>query len=455
MDPFVIVSFGKKTFRTKVIRHNLNPVFNERLIFQVMKSEKQYTVYFNIYDRDKLSSNDFVAESVLPISELIASGPTPDPETGLYQMPEPWKEPEAYRPKAKRQDSKSRFGILSRSSSATNLKKASGNGGNGRGGLSTPGASTSTLELQRSLSSTSLSDTQGTVLSKKPSNTSTGSTTPPNPSASLSTEDKDLKTYVIPLKMRHGSRYEEKHTPELVVKAKYVPYTALRQQLWRCLLSEYDVDDSGRLTRVELVTMLDSLGSTLKEETINSFFARFKPGSTTSEPAKEAEEITVDQAVICLEDQLARQGKPHTPPVETVGSAEASPISLPAVEKTPSNPSDLTLSALETDNGSNGDSDEVERVIVITECPLCHQPRMNKRSEVDIVTHLATCASQDWRQVDHFVMGGFVTSSQAHRKWYTKVCPTSSKVDDRLSRKSRMVGTNWGPIPPIFLSRIV
>jgi hypothetical protein len=36
-------------------------------------------------------------------------------------------------------------------------------------------------------------------------------------------------------------------------------------------------------------------------------------------------------------------------------------------------------------------------------------------------THIATCASQDWRQVDNLVMGGFVTSSQAQRKWYSKV----------------------------------
>ena len=87
MDPFVILSFGKKTFRTRVIRHNLNPVFNERLIFQVMNQEKGYTISFNVYDRDKLSSNDFVASANLPLSELVNAAPTPDPETGLYARP--------------------------------------------------------------------------------------------------------------------------------------------------------------------------------------------------------------------------------------------------------------------------------------------------------------------------------------------------------------------------------
>lgn len=163
MDPFVIVSFGKKTFRTRVIRHCLNPVFNERLFFNVMNSEKNYVISFNVYDRDKISSNDFVAQAFLPMADLINSAPTPDPETGLYELTEPWKDPESGRPKAKRLDSKfSR--ILSRSNSSTNLPvKKTAN----RSGTSTPvgsaGPGTSTFELTRSLSSTSLSDLGGMI----------------------------------------------------------------------------------------------------------------------------------------------------------------------------------------------------------------------------------------------------------------------------------------------------
>ena len=60
-------------------------------------------------------------------------------------------------------------------------------------------------------------------------------------------------------------------------------------------------------------------------------------------------------------------------------------------------------------------------VINIKACPLCHKPRLSQKSEVDIVTHLAICASQDWSSVGTLVVGSFVTSSQAHRKWFTKV----------------------------------
>jgi phosphatidylserine decarboxylase len=161
MDPFVIVSFGKKTFRTRVIRHSLNPVFNQRLFFQVMNQEKNYIISFNVYDRDKISSNDFVAQAFLSMSDLIDNAPAPDPETGLYKVDEPWKDPESAHLKVKHQDTKlSR--ILSRSSSSTNLNsKKNSNKSGTTTPIGTTGTNTSTLELPRSLSSTSLSDLTG------------------------------------------------------------------------------------------------------------------------------------------------------------------------------------------------------------------------------------------------------------------------------------------------------
>jgi phosphatidylserine decarboxylase len=37
MDPFVVISFGKKVFRTRVIRHSRNPVWDEKLLFHVRR----------------------------------------------------------------------------------------------------------------------------------------------------------------------------------------------------------------------------------------------------------------------------------------------------------------------------------------------------------------------------------------------------------------------------------
>ena len=77
-----------------------------------------------------------------------------------------------------------------------------------------------------------------------------------------------------------------------------------------------------------------------------------------------------------------------------------------------------------------------EHVVEIRECPICHQPRLNKRSDADIITHVATCASQDWRQVNNIVMAGFVTSSQAQRKWYSKVITKISYGGYKLGANS-------------------
>jgi len=86
MDPFVVISFGKKVFRTRVIRHSLNPVWDEKLLFHVRHYEKSFKIQFTILDWDKLSSNDHVGEASLDLKELRDSVPQPDPVTGLFQF---------------------------------------------------------------------------------------------------------------------------------------------------------------------------------------------------------------------------------------------------------------------------------------------------------------------------------------------------------------------------------
>jgi phosphatidylserine decarboxylase len=55
---------------------------------------------------------------------------------------------------------------------------------------------------------------------------------------------------------------------------------------------------------------------------------------------------------------------------------------------------------------------------------------------MDIVTHLAICASQDWNKLDRIVVGNFVTASQAQRKWYTKMITKVSSGDYKLGANS-------------------
>ncbi|KAF8545511.1 phosphatidylserine decarboxylase-domain-containing protein [Trichophaea hybrida] len=449
MDPFVVVSLGKKTFRTRHIRHSLNPVYDEKMLFQVLRHEQNYSLSFTVIDKDKFSSNDFVAETTFSVQQIQTTQPTADPETGLYYFSEPHEDmcPSGAQPTGPASRSKFRL-PLSRSSSGTSL------------------AAPSKQQLAHRTSSKSLRSVNAGQTDGANGLDDT-LIVPPSPNRAVASEniEYDLKQYSIPLPLKHKDRWEDKHKPELHFKVKYVPYPALRQQFWRHMLRQYDSDDSGMISRVELTTMLDMLGSTLHETTINSFFERFREANHAE--SLEATELTMDQAVICLEDQLTALSKKSSTNVlglnipklsvdefkgssddnksvesldidskyntPTLGSKNQSTVSFQQ-QPVMGTPGEEGTTLCNDDLEYDGKSEE--HVIQIRECPLCHQPRMNDRSEMDIVTHLATCASQDWRQVDKLMMGGFVTSSQAQRKWYSKVISKISYGGYKLGANS-------------------
>ena len=84
MDPFVVISFGKKVFRTRVIRHSLNPVWDEKLLFHVRRYETAFQVQLTILDWDKLTSNDHIGDANFSVKDLVDCAPQRDPITGLY-----------------------------------------------------------------------------------------------------------------------------------------------------------------------------------------------------------------------------------------------------------------------------------------------------------------------------------------------------------------------------------
>ncbi|KAJ5965756.1 hypothetical protein N7481_012470 [Penicillium waksmanii] len=416
MDPFVVTSLGRKTLRTPVVRHNLNPIYHEKMVFQVMRHEQNYLISFTVMDRDKFSGNDFVASASFPLQSLIQSGPETDPETGLYHFVE-LDEPS---PAAKYSP---RFAV-SPSPSSSNLSK-----------MSRPVFKTRSSSASVTQSIGDLANKAPTSVPDELSGVDSSSSTLQIPIASSETiadplpipDEEGLRAYTIPLTLKNRERWEDKHSPELHVKAKYLPYSALRQQFWLLMLRQYDADDSGRIDKVEMTTMLDTLGSTLKESTIDSFFDRFSTENETSETA----DLSFDQAVICLEDTLrALQRKNSVSSLPPQRPPPWDPVpTLNSDEQPSSNEEDLRPGDLADERGE-------EHVVEIRECPLCHQPRLSKRSDADIITHIATCASRDWRQVDNLVMGGFVTSSQAQRKWYSKVITKISYGGYRLGANS-------------------
>lgn len=467
MDPFVVASLGKKTYRTRVIRHNLNPVFNEKMVFQVLRHEQTYSLAFTVIDRDKLSGNDFIASCVLPLKEITDTAPDANPDTGLYALKDP---PDASAFPVEK--NRSRFKLpMSRSSSSQSLNKLS-----------------SRPAMGSTKSSSNVLQTSGVSGTTTPTTNAQGLTPPTVPSGGLQPGDNipppnavddddglngrgdpDLHPFTVQLKLKNSEKWEEKHSPALFIKAKYVPYPALRQQFWRSMLRQYDTDESGRISKVELTTMLDTLGSTLKESTIDGFFKRFPHVGINGEESNS--DLTFDEAVICLEDQLVEKSKLQTMgekfkglmpdsaamkariPTQ-LGGTQGQTVAPPSAststntETVYSTDQSLAVEAQNVDDlnspGEEGDlldRDDLndkgeEHVVEIRECPICHQPRLNKRSDADIITHIATCASQDWRQVNNIVMAGFVTSSQAQRKWYSKVITKISYGGYKLGANS-------------------
>ena len=62
----------------------LNPTWDEKMLFHVRRYEDHYDIQFSLLDWDKVSGNDFIGTSRIPLQELISDAPGPDPKTGLY-----------------------------------------------------------------------------------------------------------------------------------------------------------------------------------------------------------------------------------------------------------------------------------------------------------------------------------------------------------------------------------
>lgn len=506
MDPFVVTSLGKKTYRTRVVNHSLNPVYDEKLVFQVQKNEQNFSLYFAVVDRDKFSGNDFVGTTSFPLEKIRAYAPEADPETGLYRLPDPDSVGEG-------ETRKKRFrNPLSRNSSSNNLPKLNRSNNGSQTNLHKLSKSSSNSNLQSGgtrppltpgHSETPLADRTRPAPTSQPSAGNVTQLTAQEDQDALNPNDEaGLNSFELPLELKNKQRWEDKHSPVLYLRAKYLPYRALRQQFWRVLLRQYDADDSGKIDKIELVTMLDTLGSTLHNRTIDGFFRKWRD-------VNGEDVLTMDQAVICLEEQLMKTQDVHhhdlpnplnklrkdkdNPETSTANlttvqnsSPESSPANGTPYLKSSQGPSSLqpgssSIPALEVSDlgeaGEEGDlvaGDDVEElgddsdnkeehVVEIHECPICHQPRLSrgrKTTDADIITHIATCASSDWRAVNNLVMAGFVTSSQAQRKWYSKVITKVSYHRSapkwqltELPCRSRTVDTAWVRTAPTSLSK--
>lgn len=70
MDPFIIVTFGRRVFKTSWRKHSLNPIYNERLAFEVYENETNFNFHFRVIDKDNFSYHNKVAKCDISLANL-------------------------------------------------------------------------------------------------------------------------------------------------------------------------------------------------------------------------------------------------------------------------------------------------------------------------------------------------------------------------------------------------
>lgn len=193
--------------------------------------------------------------------------------------------------------------------------------------------------------------------------------------------DGETQSYELPLALVDKD-YIGKHNTTLTIRYRYLPYGALRQQFWRGLIKIFDTDNSNSMNFYEISELLEAIGSTLSDHTVLSYFDKFNKNI-------EEEDLTIDELVMCLEEQVLKD----------------------------------TVAQQDKTFADDNDHDFDEKIFELKSCPFCDQPRMDKRDELDIITHLATCSSQAWstKSSENVIMNSFVTSKQATKRWFSKV----------------------------------
>lgn len=401
MDPFVVVTFGKKTFRTSWKRHTLNPVWNERLAFEVMEHAANYNIQFSVLDKDHFSFHDQVADISIPVRDLIristaspVNGASPAPGSQGKASDTPTTIP-AIPATAPSQAEVERTSQQATSTGAN----ASITQENGWASLSivtpskSPSSQNSTAQNSNSQNSNSKilnseegdKDSQTVVSLSSSSKSLTSLKSDNNPSGIKFADDADRVKIHKKKFIRRRTTYQyvdtllfktldlalnlhdkaQEGTPTLKLRARFVDYETLRCEFWALLLDQYTVTDSGKLDSMELIALLDTMGCAASDEVVQRYFDKTEKSFWT-------ESLSHDEVIECLENHV---------------------------------------------NTGN----ETTKLFEIERCPICFQQRFGTSTDIDIVTHVAICASKDWSIVNKLLVLNYVTPQIATRRWFSKV----------------------------------
>ncbi|GAB2287921.1 Probable ADP-ribosylation factor GTPase-activating protein agd11 [Dionaea muscipula] len=70
-DPYVIISLGHQSVKTRVVKNNLNPVWNEKLMLSIPDYIPPLKLL--VYDKDTFTTDDFMGEAEIDIQPLVSA----------------------------------------------------------------------------------------------------------------------------------------------------------------------------------------------------------------------------------------------------------------------------------------------------------------------------------------------------------------------------------------------
>ncbi|KAL2478226.1 putative ADP-ribosylation factor GTPase-activating protein AGD11 [Forsythia ovata] len=70
-DPYVILSLGNQSMKTRVIKNNLNPVWNEKLMLSIPENIPPLKLL--VYDKDTFTPDDFMGDAEIDIQPLVTA----------------------------------------------------------------------------------------------------------------------------------------------------------------------------------------------------------------------------------------------------------------------------------------------------------------------------------------------------------------------------------------------
>ena len=68
-DPYVVVTMGSQKLKTKVIKKNCNPQWNEELTLSITNLEE--TIHLEVYDKDTLTVDDKMGDADIDIKPYV------------------------------------------------------------------------------------------------------------------------------------------------------------------------------------------------------------------------------------------------------------------------------------------------------------------------------------------------------------------------------------------------